>query len=69
MQAVLVMFAGREVVRVEVLHVLSGSDLRAVARMKTDVMWDSGFVRVDTCRIYPVQGNRLVLGGSVNVGV
>ena len=64
MQAMFVSWAGKELARVEVLHTVSGTDLNATARALMREYWNSGNQRVDVCRIYLVQGNRLVLGGE-----
>ena len=66
MQAMFVSWAGQELVRVDVLHTISGTDLNATARALMREYWSSGGQRVDVCRIYLVMGTRLVLGGEEN---
>jgi len=70
MQAMFLSWAGQELVRVEVLHTISGTDLNANARALMREHWSSGGQRVDVCRIYLVTGTRLALAGEENnVGV
>ena len=68
MQAIFVSWAGNEVVRVDVLHTISSTDLNGTARALMKEYWNSGAQRVDVCRIYQVQGTQLVIGGDPIVG-
>ena len=64
MQALFLSWAGNALVRVDVLQVISGTDLNATARALMRECWSSGGSRVDCCRFYLVCGTRLALAGE-----
>lgn len=68
MQALFLSWAGPRLVRVDCLDTVAGADLSATATALLRECWDSGERGVDVCRIYLVNGTRLVLGGSEPCG-
>lgn len=64
MQALFLSWAGSRLCRVDCLETTSGADLSATAKTLLRECWDSGEGRADVCRIYLVNGTRLVLGGE-----
>ena len=61
MQALFLMWCGKELVRVEVLHTVSGINLNGTARALMDEMWNNEGRNVDFCVIYLISDRRLVL--------
>lgn len=61
MQALFLMWCGKELVRVEVLHTVSGINLNGTARALMDEVWSSEGRNVDYCVIYLISDRRLVL--------
>lgn len=64
MQALFVSWVGNEIVRIDVLSTVAGSDLNATARALMKEYFSAGTGRVDVCRIYLAHNQRLTLGGE-----
>ena len=61
MQALFLLWCGKELVRVEVLHTVSGINLNGTARALMDEVWSSEGRNIDYCVIYLISDRRLVL--------
>lgn len=64
MQALFLMWCGRELVRVDCLRVISGADLSATAHALMREVWSCGSMTTDHCVIYLVKDRKLTLVGE-----
>lgn len=64
MQALFLMWCGKELVRVDHLRVISGADLGATAHALMREVCACGGMRVDYCVIYLLKDRKLILAGE-----
>jgi hypothetical protein len=65
MQVLFLCWAGSKLVQVDVFSTIPGKHTTDTARAIMRKLWSAGKYPVDVCRIYPIKGTQIILGGEV----